>query len=102
MSNLEVAKSNITNGKATASLVLGILSIVFLIIPLLGIILGVVGIVLGIIGLQEAKRLEQRGKKIAVSGIICSSLGILLPVFLAILAGIVFLNGEINVKWTRL
>lgn len=93
MSNLEVLKINVTNGKAIPSLILGILSILSLIIiPFLGILLGITGLTLGIIGLKEIKHFNQEGKKIAVSGVICSSLGILLPILFAILAFIFFMN----------
>lgn len=81
MSNVEVSQGNITNGKATASLILGIISIISIpIITNVGLILSIIGLVLGIIGLKELKNLNQGGKKAAISGIICNGLGILIPV----------------------
>jgi len=81
MSNAEVPKGNITNGKATASLILGIISIISIpIITNVRLILSITGLVLGIVGLKELKSLNQRGKKAAISGIICNGLGILIPV----------------------
>lgn len=62
------------NGKAIASFILGILSIVTLIFTGIGIILGVTGLILGIIGLKEIKRFNQEGRKMAIAGIICSSI----------------------------
>ena len=69
-----------TNGKAIASLILGILSIVTSILTLVGIILGIIGLILGIVSLTEINRFTQEGRKMAVGGVICSSLGILFPI----------------------
>lgn len=74
MSDIEVSKSDVTNKKAVTSFVLVFLSIVFVILPLVGIALAVVGIVLGFIGLKEITRYSQKGKAIAIIGIICNTL----------------------------
>lgn len=92
MSNLDVSKSKVTNGKAIASLILGILSIVTFILTLVGIILGIIGLILGIIGLKEINRFTQDGRKMAVAGVICSSFGILLPILLLVFSFLVFAN----------
>ncbi|KAB2951511.1 DUF4190 domain-containing protein [Heliorestis acidaminivorans] len=84
--------SDMTNGKAIASLVLGIFSILSAILVSIGLILGVVGLILGILGLQEIKRLEQKGKNIAIAGIVCSSIGALLPILAVIFAYTAYLN----------
>ncbi|SFL33904.1 protein of unknown function [Gracilibacillus orientalis] len=97
MSNPQVSRGGVTNGKATASLILGVFSIVLSLIPLGGLVLGVVGLILGIIGLKEIKRSDQEGRKRAVSGIICSSLGILLPIILSIIAGLTYMNVDSTV-----
>lgn len=71
------------NGKATAGLVLGILSIVLSFIPILGIILGIVGIVLGVMGRKSEK------KKLATIGIVLSVIGILISLAWFVLSFIV-------------
>ena len=81
-----------TNVKAITSLVFGILSIVFMIISLLGITFAIIGLVFGFIGLNEIKRFKQEGRKMALAGVICSSIGVLLPILLAIIAYIAFMN----------
>ena len=81
-----------TNVKAFTSLVFGILSIVFMIISLLGITFAIIGLVFGFIGLNEIKRFKQEGRKMALAGVICSSIGVLLPILLAIIAYIAFMN----------
>ncbi|WP_431802253.1 DUF4190 domain-containing protein [Halobacillus andaensis] len=91
LSHLEASASSTTNGKAVASLVLGILSIVTMIIMVVGLILGAVGLVLGILGLKEIKRLGQEGKKMAVAGIICSSFGIVLPILLSVVTFVAYM-----------
>jgi hypothetical protein len=70
----------VNNGKAIASLILGILSIVLFFC--VGIILGVIGLILGIVGLKEINRFKQEGRKIVITGIICSVIGIIIPILL--------------------
>ncbi|ADU30948.1 DUF4190 domain-containing protein [Evansella cellulosilytica] len=72
------------NGKAIAGLVLGICSIVFIIFWLFGIIIAVVGLVFSLLGLSEIKRTKQRGRKMAIAGLVCSIIGLLLPILLII------------------
>lgn len=91
MSNAEVLNS-VTNSKATASLVIGAISIALTLVPIVGLILGVIGLFLGIIGLKEIKHLKQKGKNLAVSGIVCSCLGILFPIVLAIVGYIAYMG----------
>lgn len=89
---MEVENNNVNNGKATASLVLGIISIVASLIPIAGGILGVIGLILGIIGLREINNLKQKNKNMAVIGIVCSGLGILLSIVIFIVGLIVVMN----------
>ncbi|HET7578045.1 MAG TPA: DUF4190 domain-containing protein [Bacillales bacterium] len=62
-----------TNGKAIASLVLGILSVL---IPYLGVILGIIAIVFG----NQAKRITDQngeaGRGLAVAGFVCGIVGL--------------------------
>ena len=82
-----------TNVKAITSLVFGSsLSIIFMIISLIGITFAIIGLVFGFIGLNEIKRFKQEGRKMALAGVICSSIGVLLPILLAIIAYIAFMN----------
>lgn len=76
MSNFDIQNTKVTNNKSIASLILGILSIVFFIQPLMGMTSGIIGLILGIFGVNEAKRFNQNGKKIAIAGVICSSIGL--------------------------
>lgn len=92
MSNFDIQNTRVTNNKSIASLILGILSIVFFIQPLMGMTSGIIGLILGIFGVSEAKRFNQNGKKIAVAGVICSSIGLILPILFAIIAFIALLS----------
>lgn len=68
-----------TNGKATAAMVLGILSIVFFFLTFLDLGLAIPAIILGAIGMRDAKRYPQRGGHgKALAGLICGSIGALL------------------------
>jgi hypothetical protein len=71
------------NGKAISSLILGVLSIILFFC--VGIILGVIGLILGIIALKEINRVKQEGRKLAITGIVCSVIGIIIPILLMIL-----------------
>lgn len=71
---------SVNNNKAIASLILGILSIILFFC--IGLILGVIGLILGIVALKEIKRLKQEGRKMAITGIICSVIGVVIPILL--------------------
>lgn len=92
MNNEDMPEKNISNNKAIAALILGILSIVTLIFTGVGIILGVIGLILGILGLKEIDRFKQEGRKMAVAGIVCSVIGILLPIILVVISFFAFVN----------
>jgi hypothetical protein len=69
-----------TNGMAIAALVLGICGFLF--------VTPVVGLVLGIISLAAVNRSGQRGKGMAISGIVLSSLWIALFATIIVVAGV--------------
>lgn len=69
-----------SNGLAIASLVLGIASICLSCTVYFSFITGIVGIILGIISVVR----QNPGKKMAIAGIICSAVGILLTIFLLV------------------
>ncbi|MGM9986974.1 MAG: DUF4190 domain-containing protein [Bacillaceae bacterium] len=70
-----------TNNKAVIGLVLGILSIL---IPGIGGVLSIIGIVVSIIATKEIKRTNENGRGLAVAGLICSIVGILIQVLVLI------------------
>jgi Domain of unknown function (DUF4190) len=74
-----------TAGRATVSMILGILSIPFSIIPLLAWLCGVAAIVLGVTARGEIRRTGIGGNGRAMAGIICGVIGVVLGlgVFLA-------------------
>jgi hypothetical protein len=66
------------NGKAIASLVLGILALVSFFTgwgAIVGLILGVVGIVMGVNAKKEIDATGQEGKGMATAGLVCSIIG---------------------------
>ncbi|WML56468.1 DUF4190 domain-containing protein [Neobacillus sp. PS2-9] len=83
-------ENKISNGKAIASLILGILSIITVILP--GVILGIIGLILGIIGLKEINGFTQQGRKMAVAGIICSGIGISFSILVPVIGYLVFMT----------
>lgn len=72
-----------TNGLAIASLVTGIVSIFFC---WLGLILSVLAITLGFVGLNQIKNdTTQKGKGLAIAGIICGAIALLLEILLILM-----------------
>src|SRR3954471_7199703 len=84
------------SGRATAALILGILSIPAALIPILGVILGVVGLILGITARSDMRRngLAPTGK--VKAAIILSSVGIGLSVVLWILSAAAIISSKNN------
>ena len=87
-SELEVNNQTQMNTKSIISLTLGILS---LFIPFIGMILGVIGIVMYKKASNEMTHTQQDGKGLAVSGLICSIVGIFIQI-LPIIGLISFLS----------
>lgn len=63
-------KSNKTNALAITSLVLGIIAII---IPLIGILIGIAALIIGIKSLNQLKVRSEKGKGIAIAGIVCGA-----------------------------
>ena len=70
-----------TNSKSKDSLILGILSILA---PFLGLVLGIVGIVFSRKALKQIEKTNERGRRLAISGLICSVAGIIIQLLVVI------------------
>ncbi|XKE95395.1 DUF4190 domain-containing protein [Metaplanococcus flavidus] len=85
-----------TNSNSIITLTLGILSIL---IPLLGLFLGIIGLVVYRKARKEIALTGEGGKGLAVSGLICSIVGILTQLFMVLMwflfSSIAFFNMEI-------
>lgn len=85
-----------TNSKSIITLTLGILSIL---IPLLGLFLGIIGLVVYRKARKEIALTGEGGKGLAISGLICSIVGILTQLFMVLMwflfSSIAFFNMEI-------
>lgn len=77
-----------TNGKAIASLVLGISSIV---IPYIGFILGIVAIVFSTLAFKEIKKTNEQGKGLTVAGLVCGIIGTALYAIILLFLVIAFI-----------
>ncbi|MEC2056197.1 DUF4190 domain-containing protein [Peribacillus psychrosaccharolyticus] len=71
-----------TNNKSIVSLTLGILAII---VPYIGIILGIIGIFISSKSIIEIERSNERGKGLAITGRVCSIVGICFQFLLIIL-----------------
>lgn len=63
-----------TNSKSIISFTLGILSIF---IPMIGLVLGIIGIIISTIAVKEIAKANGIGRGLAISGMICSVVGII-------------------------
>ncbi len=72
---VEKAKSN---SNSVISLTIGILSIL---IPVIGLILGVIGVLVSRKAVKEIEEMNEDGRGLATSGLICSSVGIIIQFF---------------------
>lgn len=72
-----------TNSKSVISLTLGILSIV---IPIIGLVLGVIGLIISRKGIKEIEKTNENGRGLAISGFVCSIVGIIIHLIWILLA----------------
>lgn len=80
--------TTVSNGKATTSLVLGIIGMLAWIIPLFGLPITVVGLILGIKGLPTVKHTR------AVVGIVLCSIGLLFTIINASIGAYLGATGQ--------
>lgn len=67
-----------TNSNSIISLTLGILSII---VPFIGLVLGIIGVVLSRKATKEIAKRNESGRGLAISGLICSIVGIVIQAF---------------------
>lgn len=72
-----MVEKNQTNSSSIISLTLGILSIL---IPFIGLILGIAGIVVSRKATKEIAKTNEDGRGLAISGLICSIVGIIIQI----------------------
>lgn len=71
---------------AVAGLVLGILALVLFFITWPSWILAILGIIFGALGISKANKIGGKGKGMAIAGLVCGVLGLLLGIVLFVLA----------------
>lgn len=72
-------QNNQTNSTSILSLTLGILSFL---IPFIGLVVGILGIVFSKKATKEIMKSNEAGKGLAISGLICSLVGIIIQLFI--------------------
>lgn len=85
MVNRNMKKKSV--GKATAGLVLGILSIPSAFIPIFGIPIGILGIVFSVQGMKQSQG-------IAVGGLVCSIIGLIFAIINAVWGAYLGVTGQ--------
>jgi len=74
-----------SNGFAVAALVLGILSLVMFFTIWLPFLLGVLAIVFGALGISRANRIGGKQKGLAIAGLVCGAVGMVLAIVFIVL-----------------
>lgn len=85
LSRAAVTPTSKMNGTSIAGFVFSLIGILTGLFPLVGIVASLLGVILSIGGLREIARHQQRGRGIAISGIVIGSLGLLSAVGLAMI-----------------
>lgn len=85
MEEIDFDKKN-NNGKATASMILGIIALLDWLFPIFALPFNIVGLILGILGLKSIK------KRRAKYGIIMNIIGIVLCIIVTIMTIIIYVN----------
>jgi hypothetical protein len=80
-----VAPAASSNGFAVASLVLGIVSLVMFFTVWLPFLLGVLAIVFGTLGISRANKLGGKQKGLAIAGIVCGAVAMVLAILFIVL-----------------
>ena len=76
-------EKKLTNGMATAGFVLSLTTLFFGWIPILGWIIWALGLIFSSIGLSKAKKVEGKGKGLAIAGLVISLVDLFLIIVLA-------------------
>ena len=80
-----MAIASASNGFAVAALVLGILSLVMFFTIWLPFLLGVLAIVFGALGITRANRIGGKQKGLAIAGLVCGAVGMVLAILFIVL-----------------
>ncbi|KHF38205.1 DUF4190 domain-containing protein [Halalkalibacter okhensis] len=72
------------NTKAIISLILGSVSLILTSLTLLGLILAIVGFIIGFLSLREIHKTGQKGRGVAIAGLTCNTLAIVIPLMIII------------------
>jgi hypothetical protein len=79
------------NSFGIVGFVLGLLGLIFSIIPLIGIVawpLVILGLVFGGIGLHRARQGRATNKNVAIAGIVCAAIGLIICIIYATVFGV--------------
>jgi hypothetical protein len=87
-------QGQLKNGMGTAALVLGILGIVLFFFPYISVILALLGVIFGGIGIQRANRGEANNKGMAIAGLVCGIVGLVISIILLIAIGSIIANSN--------
>ncbi|UCZ52216.1 DUF4190 domain-containing protein [Bacillus shivajii] len=96
MTGFQVGKIEKNNTKAVVSLVVGIIALLFIVFVWIGMILGLLGMILGVIALLETKKTAQKGKYIAIAGVVCNLLAIILPIIIIFVIFNIYMNPSVT------
>lgn len=76
-------EKQLSNGMATAGFVLALITVFFGWIPFIGWVIWALGLIFSSIGLANAKKVEGKGKGLAIAGLVISLIGVIVIILLA-------------------
>lgn len=78
-----------TSGMSVTAMILGIVGLVFVWAPFIGFICSILGIIFGGVGISQTKKNPNlSGRGMAIAGLVCGILGIVIWVILAAVIGL--------------
>ncbi|WP_096154092.1 MULTISPECIES: DUF4190 domain-containing protein [Bacillus] len=93
------SKREETNIHAILSLIFGIMSLLGMMFTLIfGIVFALPGFILGIIGIKKTSTTNQPGRSLALAGLICSFLGLVLPLIIFIITILFFTPSDFIIE----
>lgn len=93
--NIITSNKEETNIQAILALIFGIMSLLGMMFTFIfGIVFALPGFILGIIGLKKTSTTNQPGRSLAMAGLVCSFLGLILPLIIFIITILLFTPSE--------
>ncbi|WP_368505115.1 DUF4190 domain-containing protein [Alkalihalophilus sp. As8PL] len=89
-------EERVLNTKAVISLVLGCVSLLLILLTLIGLVIAIIGFFVSYVSLKEIHKTNQQGYGLAVAGLTCNTLAIIIPLLMLIVSLLFFTPAEMR------